>query len=136
MTPARNPNQHGAWDLGTLGPGTLGPGTWDRGPGTLGPGTLGPLGPWYLVPGTRDHIVITFFIFEAAQHIDNAALAFVAIVFLLNLSITCAWARVYNGDHTVQQVTVSFALGTLLGLVGYLVDRKYFHDAWLSTESK
>lgn len=36
------------------------------------------------------------------------------------------WARVYNRDHTVPQVAVSAAMGTVMGVVAYLIRKMYF----------
>lgn len=78
------------------------------------------------------HTLVTFFCFQAPHELDGL-LAFLAIIFLLTLSAACAWARVRNGDHSPDQVAVSFALATVIGFVGYVVQRTYFRGGWDST---
>merc|ERR1712194_46421 len=36
------------------------------------------------------------------------------------------WARVYNRDHTRQQVLVSVLAGSLIGALGYIIRGTYF----------
>lgn len=52
---------------------------------------------------------------------------------ILLLLAPVPWARVYNRDHTVQQVLVSVCIATVAGILAYLL-RRYIHPGYSFAE--